>query len=97
LNRNQFFSYLPVAVVASHLIVAASLATLVGRGLYRSCQGLSPAQSVRPREASRNGLVPVFAALAALSLSLAVKSAADYATLSYQVWADERGFESGEW
>ncbi|KAL8350336.1 hypothetical protein RB598_005585 [Gaeumannomyces tritici] len=86
--------YLPVAVVATHGIAVMALTAVVCRGLYCSYWDLTPSQGARARQASRARLVPVFAALAALSLVVATKSAADYAALSYRVWADERGFES---
>ncbi|KAL8387923.1 hypothetical protein RB595_009574 [Gaeumannomyces hyphopodioides] len=86
--------YLPAAVATSHVIAVVLLTTVVCRGLYRSYWDLTPSQGARARQASRARLVPVFAALAALSLAVAAKSAADYAALSYRVWADERGFES---
>lgn len=69
------------------------LIAVVCRGLYRSYCDLTPSQGARARQASRSRLVPVFGALAALSLAVATKSAVDYASLSYRVWADER-FES---
>ncbi|KLU83966.1 hypothetical protein MAPG_03015 [Magnaporthiopsis poae ATCC 64411] len=86
-------SYLPVAAVASHLVSAVFLTAVVCRGLYRSYCDLTPSQGARARQAGRSRLVPVFGALAALGLAVATKSAVDYASLSYQVWADER-FES---
>lgn len=91
------YLYLPLSATISHLTLAVALTALVGRGLHRSYLSLSPAQSIRARLANRERLVPVFSALAALSLVLATRSTAQYASLSYSRWADERGIGLEGW
>jgi len=81
----------PLLVVISHVIAVAYLSSTVGLGLYKSWTSLSPSQDTRPRLARRAKLVPIFASLAGIGLLLGGYSAAKFATLSYQVWADELG------
>ena len=69
------------------------MVSTVSLGLYRSWQRRPPPQNTRVREGERTRLVPVFSALAALSFTVAAYSAIQYATLSYQVWADQRSIE----
>lgn len=90
-------SYVPLVATISHATLAVALTAIVGRGLYFSYKSLSPTQSTRPRLANRERLVPVFSALAALSLALAARSTSQYASISYSKWADERGIDSGGW
>ncbi|TPX10856.1 uncharacterized protein E0L32_008245 [Thyridium curvatum] len=85
--------FAPVALVGAHISTVLYLSFVVGRGLYRSYQGLGPAQDIRSRESRRKKLIPVFACLAALALGLAGYSSARYAILSYQVWADQHGLD----
>ncbi|KAI6380249.1 hypothetical protein MCOR25_001678 [Pyricularia grisea] len=89
--------YVPLVATISHATLAVALTSIVGRGLYFSYKSLPPAQSTRPRLANREKLVPVFSALAALSLALATRSTSQYASISYSRWADERGFDSEGW
>ncbi|EHA52920.1 hypothetical protein MGG_05185 [Pyricularia oryzae 70-15] len=89
--------YVPLVATISHATLAVALTAIVGRGLYFSYKSLSPTQSTRPRLANRERLVPVFSALAALSLALAARSTSQYASISYSKWADERGIDSGGW
>lgn len=84
-------NYLSTGIVTAHIATVIYLVSKIGRGLYGSWKSLSPAQDIRARLASRTKLVPVFAALAALSFILATTSAAQYVLLSYRVWADQRG------
>ena len=70
------------------------MSVTVALGLYRSWKSLPPSQGVRSREAERTRLVPLFATLAALGFSIAAYSSVQYATISYQVWADQRGIET---
>ncbi len=69
------------------------LTSIIGLGLYRSHTGLGPAQETRQRVSQRRKLTTVFASLAALSFVTAVTSVISYLTLSYKVWASERGIE----
>ncbi len=82
-----------MVVVALRLLGTLNWTSIVGYGLYRSYQSLSPSQDTRPRLAKRARLVSVFAVLAGLSLVVASYSTVQHATLSYQVWADERGID----
>lgn len=63
----------------------------VARSLYESHKALGPAQDTRSRKAERTKLTAAFGSLAALGLALAVTSTLEYWTLSYKVWAFERG------
>ncbi|TLS31565.1 hypothetical protein PpBr36_03562 [Pyricularia pennisetigena] len=89
--------YVPLVATISHATLVIALTAIVGRGLYFSYRSLPPAQSTRPRLANRDRLVPVFSALAALSLALATRSTSQYASISYSKWADERGIDSEGW
>ena len=91
LSLTHVFRYAPVIVVASHILTVAYLTYTTGVGLYRSYKNLPPSQDVRGRLDRRKKLVPVFAGLALLGLLTASYSSLTYATLSYRVWADERG------
>ena len=83
-------------MVASHILTVVYLTYTVGTGLYRSYKNLPPSQDVRGRSERRRKLVPVFAGLALLGLLTAGYSSLSYATLSYRVWADERGIRVPE-
>ncbi|KAJ4304329.1 hypothetical protein N0V88_001942 [Collariella sp. IMI 366227] len=59
--------------------------------LYRSHKALGPAQHTRHRKSERTKLSVAFGSFAALGLALAISSGLEYLTLSYKVWASERG------
>ncbi|KAF7533484.1 hypothetical protein G7054_g7039 [Neopestalotiopsis clavispora] len=86
-------SYVPLAVSATHVGLVVYLTYAVGASLYTSYKSLSPSQDTRQRQEWRRKLSPVFAGLAAVALVSAAYSSISYATLSYKVWADERGIE----
>lgn len=59
--------------------------------LYRSYLALPPSSATRHRQPLRRGHVQLFAALAVASLVTAFYFAMKFASLSYRVWAAERG------
>ncbi|KAK3322142.1 hypothetical protein B0H66DRAFT_589920 [Apodospora peruviana] len=83
--------YTPLVFAASHIAAAGYLTYTIALGLYRSQTALGPAQDTRLRTAQRQKLTSAFGSLAALSLILAIGSGISYLTLSYKVWASERG------
>ncbi|KAG8165744.1 hypothetical protein KVR01_004296 [Diaporthe batatas] len=85
-------SYTGIALVALHASSAIYFTLSVARSLAHSYKSLSPAQDVRLRQDRRRKLVPLFSGLALLSLGTAIYSAYTYTQLSYQVWADARGY-----
>ncbi|GAB1320440.1 hypothetical protein MFIFM68171_10650 [Madurella fahalii] len=89
--------YLPLLLAASHGTAAAYLSYTVGVSLYRSQKALGPAHDTRHRIAQRSKLTTTFGSLAALGLVFAITSAWAHLTLSYKVWASERGIEVPDW
>jgi hypothetical protein len=83
--------YLPILGAFSHIAAAAYLTYTVGFGLYRSYNALPPAQDTRHRIHRRRVLAPIFGGLALLALASDIYYKLGYLTLSYKVWADERG------
>ncbi|CAI4218793.1 unnamed protein product [Parascedosporium putredinis] len=79
--------YVPPAISTAHVLLVTYLTFVVSRGLYRSYLELPPSQATRSRKSRRRQLVPIFAALALVSLAHAVYIGFDYALLSYKVWA----------
>jgi hypothetical protein len=90
-SSHGFRRSLPLVLAGSRVAAAAYASYTVGRSLYRSHQALGPAQDTRGRKAERTKLTTAFASLAALGLVFAVASSLEYLTLSYKVWASERG------
>ncbi|KAK4123475.1 hypothetical protein N657DRAFT_690218 [Parathielavia appendiculata] len=86
-------SVLPTVLAVSHVAAAAYASYTVGRSLYQSHKALRPAEHTRHRRAQRTKLVAAFGSLAALGLIFAITSSLDYLTLSYKVWASERGIQ----
>lgn len=84
--------YTGLAVVVLHISSAIYCIWTVGKSLSHSYKSLSPSQDVRLRLDQRRRLVPIFSGLALLGLGTALYSAAKYSTLSYRVWADQRGY-----
>lgn len=78
--------------MALHASSAVYFTLSVARSLAHSYKSLSPSQDVRLRQDRRRKLVPLFSVLALLSLGTAIYSAYTYTELSYQVWADARGY-----
>lgn len=81
--------------VAAHLYLAAGCAVLIVSQHTRAVTNTraQPAASPAAKKTCRAILLSVFAVLAASSLGLAIYSAMSYATLSYRVWAIERGVD----
>ncbi|KAK4252366.1 hypothetical protein C7999DRAFT_36876 [Corynascus novoguineensis] len=86
-------SYIPLLLAVSRIAAAAYASSTVGQSLYQSNKALSPAQDTRNRTVKRNKLTVAFGGLAVVGLVLAVTSSVEYLTLSYRVWASERGIE----
>lgn len=84
--------YVGAATVALHFLSVVYFTLRVGSSLYQSYTSLSPSQDVRLRLDKRRKLVPLFSALAVVSLAAASWSAINYISLSFEVWADQRGF-----
>lgn len=72
--------------MAGHVLVTVYLLVTVIRSLRQAYRGLG--SSVKT-----SSLLPLFAALALISLGRAVYGAADYGVLSYKVWASSRDVE----
>ncbi|KAH8890803.1 hypothetical protein GQ53DRAFT_782113 [Thozetella sp. PMI_491] len=86
-------SYPSLIAIASHFTAAAYATITICTGLRRSYRELGPSQDTRLRILWRSKLSPAFGSLAILSLLLTCYSSLRYATISYQTWADERGFD----
>ncbi|KAH6849788.1 hypothetical protein B0I37DRAFT_96914 [Chaetomium sp. MPI-CAGE-AT-0009] len=82
---------MPLALAVLRVAVAIYASYTVGRSLYQSHKALAPAQDTQNRKAERLKLTTAFGSLAALGLVFAVTSGLKYFTLSYKVWASERG------
>ncbi|KXX79531.1 hypothetical protein MMYC01_203121 [Madurella mycetomatis] len=89
--------YLPLLLAASHGAAAVYFSCVVGVSLYRSQKALGPAHDTRHRIAQRLKLTTAFGSLAALGLVFATTSAWAHLTLSYNVWASERGIRVPDW
>ncbi|KAH7041085.1 uncharacterized protein B0I36DRAFT_358285 [Microdochium trichocladiopsis] len=87
-------SYVAVAAPVLHVAAVVYLTYTVVTSLATSYRALGPPQDTRSRQGRRSKLVPVFAALAVLAVTVASSSAADGAILSYRVWADQRGLKA---
>lgn len=83
--------YTGAAVVALHILSVLYFAQRVFISLYCSYKALPPSQDVRLRLESRRKLVPIFSGLALLALGTAVYGFLAYTSLSFQVWAGQRG------
>ena len=66
------------------------------RTIYRSYLALPPSSATRRRQGLRRGHVQLFSVLAIVSLSTAFYFGTKFASLSYMVWAAERGVELPE-
>ncbi|KAK4106440.1 hypothetical protein N658DRAFT_491062 [Parathielavia hyrcaniae] len=84
---------LPTVLAVLHVVAAVYASYTVGRSLYQAHKALGPAEHTRHRRAQRTKLTAAFGSLAALSLIFAITSSLDYLTLSYKVWASERGIQ----
>lgn len=86
------FNFQPLFLLGSYLFVTAALITLVIRNVvYRAYRALPPSQTTRHRQAKRKKHVQIFAALTILSLVMTTYYVYGSLSLSYRVWAHERG------
>lgn len=86
-------SSLPTVIVVSHLSAVGYISFVAGRSIYRSYISLLPSSSTRYREPLRKGHVQTFSILALVSLAFAGYYSSRFGSLSYRVWATERGVE----
>lgn len=85
-------NFQPLVLLGSYLFVTGALTTLIVRNvIYRASNALPPSQTTRHRESKRRKHVQIFAALAALSLAMTGYHVYSSLSLSYRVWALERG------
>lgn len=89
----DLYSYFPFLATLSHQVLIVYLSGVALHTIYRSYVALPPSSATRHREPLRKSYVRVFAALAVLSLAFATVFGVKSATLSYRVWAAERGIE----
>lgn len=83
--------YAGAATVTLHALGVVYCTWRVASSLYQSYTSLSPSQDVRLRLDRRRKLVPLFSGFAVLALAAATWSALMYFSLSFEVWADQRG------
>jgi hypothetical protein len=95
-NADAVSSLLPAGVLASHIFSIGYLSFVAGRTIYRSYLALPPSSGTRHREPLRRGYVQAFSILSFVSLASAAFFALRFSSLSYQVWALERGIELPE-
>ncbi|PMD36669.1 hypothetical protein L207DRAFT_515186 [Hyaloscypha variabilis F] len=86
-------SYVPAGIVATHIFAVGYVSVVALRTIYRSYIALPPSSATRFREPLRQGYVQVFSLLALVSLTVATYFGVRFGSLSYRVWATERGVE----
>jgi hypothetical protein len=86
-------SYVPTGILATHIFAVGYLSVVVVRTIYRSYIALPPSSATRYREPLRQGYVQAFSLLALASLAAATFFGVSFSSLSYRVWATERGVE----
>ncbi|QSZ30507.1 hypothetical protein DSL72_000061 [Monilinia vaccinii-corymbosi] len=86
-------SVLPTVQLGGHILLASCLTVLVARTIYRSYLALPPSSATRHRQSLRRDHAKMFTSLALLGLMTAVWFGVKGASLSYRVWAAERGVE----
>ncbi|KAG9242099.1 hypothetical protein BJ878DRAFT_189105 [Calycina marina] len=86
-------SLVPVLTVIAHVVAVVWLTTLVGRTASRSYLTLPPSSDTRHREPLRKRHVRIFSYLALLSLAAGAFYSYKFGSLSYRIWADERGID----
>lgn len=87
------YSLLPASQLGGHILLASCLTALVSRTIYRSYLALPPSSATRHRQPLRRNHVRIFISLALLGLITAGWFGVSGASLSYRVWAIERGVE----
>jgi hypothetical protein len=83
--------YIPIYTTIAHLVAAVYLTYTVSLSLYQTYSAIRPSADTRERKHKRHLLVPLFGVLALLALGSDVYHKLSYLTLSYKVWAHERG------
>jgi hypothetical protein len=86
-NSNLYF----LLGSAGSVVFVTGLVASVGRVLYRAYSFLPPSQAVRVRQSDRRKHVQIFLALSVLSFAVAIYHSVNFAIVSYDVWATERG------
>ncbi|KAF7897019.1 hypothetical protein EAF00_005247 [Botryotinia globosa] len=86
-------SLLPALQLGGHILLTSCLTALVSRTIYRSYLALPPSSATRHRQPLRRNHVRTFISLALLGLITAGWFGVSGASLSYRVWALERGVE----
>jgi hypothetical protein len=89
-------SLLPLATLGSHISLAVVLTALIGRTTFRSYLALPPPKAIRDHECARRSHVKLFSVLAVISLLFANYWGYTFISLSYRVWAAERGIKLPE-
>lgn len=84
-------SLTPTAIVSSHVLLTVYLYVVVLRTIFRSYLALGPSSATRGREPLRRSHVKTFSVLAVVSLMVGTFFALSFSSLSYRVWATERG------
>jgi len=90
----------PLFLLGGYVFTATALTALIIRQvLYRAYRSLPPSQTTRHRQSNRRKHLQIFAALSVLSLSVTWYYLYSSLSLSYRVWARERGeaLPSGLW
>jgi len=86
-------SYVPTGILATHIFSVSYLSVVVLRTIYRSYVALPPSSATRHRKPLRQGYVQAFSLLALSSLAAAAYFGVRFSSLSYRMWATERGIE----
>ena len=82
----------PLLLFGSYFVSTFSLLYLIlHRVLYQASTSLPPSQATRFRENQRQKHVRIFAGLSVISLAVACYYIFNFLTVSYRVWAHERG------
>ena len=85
-------NFQPLFLFGSYLVVTGALTALVIRNVInRAYRALPPSQTTRHRQSKRQKHVQIFAALSVLSLAITSYYGYSSLSLSYRVWAHERG------
>lgn len=83
-----------MTLVAIHILSIVYFTQRVASSLLHSKYTLPISQDVKLRMAARSQLGWIFGGLALLSLGVAAYAGVNYASLSFESWADERGIGS---
>lgn len=90
----------PLFVLGGYLSTVTALTALIIRNvLFQASRSLPPSQTTRHRQSNRRKHVQTFATLSVLSLAVTSYYSYGVLSLSYRVWANERGeaLPSGLW